>query len=73
MNIRLASLILILIPVIVVCGFVFTHKPMSAPVVVVLGAIMIWLGYTRYAKVIDRDVIKPDPKKATPCECTLTA
>jgi carbon starvation protein len=27
---------------------------------------MIWLGYTRYARAIDRDVIQPDAKKATP-------
>jgi len=66
MNIRLASLILILIPVVVAGGYAVTQRPMSAPVVVVLGAVMIWLGYTRYAKNIDRDVIQPDPKRATP-------
>ena len=66
MNIRLASLILILIPVVVAGGYAVTQRPMSAPVVVVLGAVMIWLGYTRYAKNIDRDVIQPDAKRATP-------
>ena len=66
MNIRLASLILVLIPVIVAGGYAVSHRPMSAPVVVVLGAVMIWLGYTRYARNIDRDVIQPDAKRATP-------
>ena len=31
-----------------------------------LGAVMIYLGYTRYARTIDRDIIQPDTKKATP-------
>ncbi|HYA63904.1 MAG TPA: carbon starvation CstA family protein [Candidatus Sulfotelmatobacter sp.] len=66
MNIRLSILVLILIPVIVVGGYVLTHRAMSAPVVVVLGAVMIYLGYTRYAQAIDRTVIQPDNKKATP-------
>jgi carbon starvation protein len=66
MNIRISILVLILIPAIVVGGYVLSHRTMSAPVVVVLGAVMIYLGYTRYAKVIDRTVIQPDDKKATP-------
>ena len=66
MNVRLSILVLILIPVIVAGGYVLTHRAMSAPVVVVLGAVMIYLGYTRYARVIDRTVIQPDNKKATP-------
>jgi len=66
MNIRLVILILFLIPIIVAGGFAVTHQPMSAPVVAVLGAIMIWLGYSRYARHIDHDVIRPDNKKATP-------
>lgn len=66
MNIRLSILVLILIPIIVVGGYAVTHRPMSAPVVVVFGAVMIYLGYTRYARVIDRTVIQPDSKKATP-------
>jgi carbon starvation protein len=66
MNVRLWILILILIPVLVVGGYAFTHRPMTAPVVVILGAVMIYLGYTRYARSIDRDVIQPDNNKATP-------
>ncbi len=66
MNIRLSILILVLIPAIVVGGYAVTQRPMTAPVVVVLGAVMIYLGYTRYARSIDRDVIQPDAKKATP-------
>lgn len=66
MNIRLWILILILIPAIVVGGYVLSGRAMTAPVVVVLGVVMIYLGYTRYARVIDRDVIQPDTKKATP-------
>src|SRR5207245_1236423 len=41
-------------------------KPMTAPIIVMLGAVMIYLGYTRYARTIDRDIIQPDTKKATP-------
>jgi carbon starvation protein len=66
MNIRLSILILVLIPAIVVGGYAVTHRTMTAPVVVVLGAVMIYLGYTRYARHIDREVIQPDSKKATP-------
>ena len=66
MNVRLSILILVLIPAIVVGGYAVTHRPMTAPVVVVLGAVMIYLGYTRYARHIDREVIRPDDKKATP-------
>ncbi|MGZ4817256.1 MAG: carbon starvation CstA family protein, partial [Terriglobales bacterium] len=66
MKIRLTILFLVLIPVVVAGGFAFTHKPMTAPVVAVLGAVMIWLAYTRYARRIDADVIRPDAKKATP-------
>ena len=66
MNIRVSILILVLIPAIVVGGYAITQRPMTAPVVVVLGAVMIYLGYTRYARSIDRDVIQPDSKKATP-------
>jgi carbon starvation protein len=68
MNIRLTILILLLIPVIVAGGFVVAHWPMNAAVVAVLGAIMIWLGYTRYARSVDRDVIRPDNRKATPAK-----
>ncbi|MFZ3210558.1 MAG: carbon starvation CstA family protein [Terriglobales bacterium] len=66
MNIRLWILILVLIPVLVAGGFVVTHHAMNASVVAVLGAVMIYLAYTRYARRIDREVIQPDAKKATP-------
>jgi carbon starvation protein len=66
MNIRFSILILVLIPAIVLIGYALTQRPMTAPVVVVLGAVMIYLGYTRYARSIDRDVLQPDNKKATP-------
>ena len=66
MNIRLSILILVLIPAIVVGGYAVTQRAMTAPVVVVLGAVMIYLGYTRYARSIDRNVIQPDSRKATP-------
>jgi carbon starvation protein len=66
MNIRLTILLLVLIPVVVAGGFAITHHPMNATVVAVLGAVMIWLAYTRYARRIDREVVQPDTKKATP-------
>jgi carbon starvation protein len=66
MNIRFSILILVLIPAIVLSAYAATQRPMTAPVVVVLGAVMIYLGYTRYARSIDRDVLQPDNKKATP-------
>jgi carbon starvation protein len=34
--------------------------------VVVLGAVAIYLAYSQYAKRVDRDVIRSDPKRATP-------
>jgi carbon starvation protein len=66
MNIRATILILILIPVIVAGGFAAAHRPMNAAVVAILGAVMIWLGYSRYARRVDREVIQPDDKRATP-------
>jgi len=66
MNIRLTILILLLIPIVVAGGFAMTHRPMNATVVALLGAAMIYLAYTRYARRIDREVIQPDAKKATP-------
>jgi carbon starvation protein len=68
MNIRITILILFLIPVLVAGGFAVTHQPMSAPVIAVLGALMIWLAYTGYARRIDQEVIRPDAKKATPAK-----
>ncbi|HVP51835.1 MAG TPA: carbon starvation CstA family protein [Terriglobales bacterium] len=66
MNIRLTILILLLIPILVAGGFAVTHRPMNATVVALLGTVMIWLAYTRYARRIDHDVVQPDAKKATP-------
>ncbi|HUI85179.1 MAG TPA: carbon starvation CstA family protein [Candidatus Binatia bacterium] len=63
---RLAILILILLPIVVGGGYALAHRPMSAPVIAILGAVMIWLGYTTYARSIDTNVIQPDAKKATP-------
>src|SRR5437764_12398270 len=39
---------------------------MNALIAVVLGAITVYLTYTRYARRIDRGVIQSDPKRATP-------
>ena len=39
---------------------------MNALIAVVVGAITVYLTYTRYARRIDRDVIQSDPKRATP-------
>ncbi len=47
MKIRLTILVLVLIPVLVAGGFAVSKKPMTAPVVAILGAVMIWLAYTR--------------------------
>ena len=66
MNIRLTILILLLIPIAVAGGFAYAHWPMNATVIAVLGAVTIWLGYTRYARRIDREVIQPSDSKATP-------
>lgn len=63
---RAMILVLILIPILVAGGYAITHRPMTAPVIAILGAVMIYLGYTTYARWIDATVIKPDPKKATP-------
>jgi carbon starvation protein len=39
---------------------------MNALIAVVVGAITVYLTYTRYARRIDRNVIQSDPKRATP-------
>jgi carbon starvation protein len=39
---------------------------MNALIAVILGALTVYLTYTRYARRIDRNVIQPDPKRATP-------
>lgn len=63
---RLMMLVLVVFPIVVAGGYALSNRPMTAPVIAVLGAIMIWLGYTAYARHIDQTVIQPDPKKATP-------
>ncbi|MGA8145840.1 MAG: carbon starvation CstA family protein [Candidatus Acidiferrales bacterium] len=66
MKIRTVLLILLLVPVVIVGAIVITKVPMNAAFVAALGALMIYLAYTLYARRIDRDVIRPDAKKATP-------
>jgi Carbon starvation protein CstA len=66
MKYRATILVLILLPILVGGGFALTKRPMNAPVIAILGAVMIWLGYTGYARRIDQNVIQPDAKKATP-------
>jgi carbon starvation protein len=39
---------------------------MNALFAVILGAATVYIAYTRYARRIDRDVIRSDPKRATP-------
>src|ERR671919_325566 len=39
---------------------------MNAFIAVILGALTVYLTYTRYARRIDRNVIQSDPKRATP-------
>ena len=71
MNIRIDILLLILIPIIGAGWFAVASWPMNAAVVAVLGAIVIYLAYNFYARRIDRDVIQPDPRKATPARLYL--
>ena len=66
MKSRASVLLLILLPILVGGGYALAKKPMTAPVIAVLGAVMIWLAYTRYARRIDQEIIQPDAKKATP-------
>jgi carbon starvation protein len=66
MKTRAMMLFLVLLPIVVGGGYAMANRPISAPVIAVLGAVMIWLGYTRYARRIDQSVIQPDMKKATP-------
>jgi carbon starvation protein len=66
MKTRAMMLFLVLLPIMVGGGYAMANRPISAPVIAVLGAVMIWLGYTRYARQIDQSVIQPDMKKATP-------
>ncbi|MFZ3213226.1 MAG: carbon starvation CstA family protein [Terriglobales bacterium] len=66
MKLRYTIFVLALIPVLVAGVFSAMHWPMNAAVIAVLGGIMIWLAYTKYARRIDQEIIQPDPKKATP-------
>ncbi|MGB0035971.1 MAG: carbon starvation CstA family protein [Candidatus Acidiferrales bacterium] len=66
MKIRVVLLILLLVPVVILGSIVLTKVPMNAAFVAALGALMIYLAYTLYARRIDREVIRPDAKKATP-------
>ncbi len=66
MKLRYTIFVLALIPVLVAGAFSAMHWPMNAAVIAVLGGVMIWLAYTRYARRIDREVIRPDDTKATP-------
>jgi len=66
MKLRYTIFVLALIPVLVAGAFSAMHWPMNAAVIAVLGGVMIWLAYTKYARRIDREVIRPDDTKATP-------
>jgi carbon starvation protein len=68
MNIRTVLLILLFLPVIILGGIILAKIPMNAAFVAILGAVMIYLAYNFYARRIDRDVIQPDTKKATPAK-----
>ena len=66
MKLRFTVFVLAAIPIAVAVVFSAMHWPMNAAVVAVLGGFMIWLAYTKYARRIDREVLQPDDKKATP-------
>jgi len=68
MNIRTVLLLLLFLPVIILGGILLAKLPMNAAFVAILGAVMIYLAYKLYARRIDRDVIQPDTKKATPAK-----
>ncbi len=59
---RAMFLVLILLPILVGGGYALTNRSMTAPIVAVLGAVMIWLGYSWYARQIDQN------RAATGCE-----
>ena len=71
MKIWTTILIIVAIPIIVAGGVAMSGKPMNAAIVAFLGAVMIYLAYNLYARRIDRDVIQPDSKKATPAKLYL--
>lgn len=66
MSIRATIAVLVVIPVIVVGAIAVAKFPMNAAIVAILGALMISLAYNFYARRIDREIIQPDPKRATP-------
>ena len=66
MKLRYTILLLAALPVIVAGAFSAMHWPMNAAVIALLGGVMIWLAYTKYARRIDREIIQPDAKKGTP-------
>jgi carbon starvation protein len=66
MKLRFTIVVLAAIPVLVAVVFSAMHWPMNAAIVAALGGFMIWLAYTRYARRIDREVLQPDDKRATP-------
>jgi len=71
MKIWTTILIIVAIPIIAAGGVAMSGKPMNAAIVAFLGAVMIYLAYNLYARRIDRDVIQPDSKKATPARLYL--
>jgi len=68
MSIRATIAVLVVIPVIVVGAIIVAKFPMNAAIVTILGALMISLAYNFYARRIDREIIQPDPKRATPAK-----
>src|SRR5258708_861901 len=68
MKIWTSILIIVAIPVAVAGGVAASGRPMNAAIVALLGGVMIYLAYKLYARRIDRDVIQPDKKRATPAK-----
>ncbi len=66
MKIRGTLLLLVVLPLLVCGSFTAAKWPMNAAVVAALGAVMIYIAYKWYAGRIDRDIMQPDMKKATP-------
>ncbi len=66
MKLRYTIFVLALIPVLVAGAFSVMHWTMNAAVIAILGGVMIWLAYTKYARRIDREIIQPDAKRGTP-------
>ncbi len=66
MKLRSVLLLLLFLPVLILGGVVVAKIPMNAAFVAILGALMIYLAYNLYARRIDREVIQPDTRKATP-------